>query len=854
MSMSSKNRFIFLLILLFAFPLKSWAALAPEIVVIPDGNNFDLFVQLVDKPVDESVPKNEQVFEPYIPIVGIEFGLPLSTGDYQLDTATLEKGVAASGLTMNSHSGYSSSCSGCTADQLRVLFSPDSAAVEAGTVLKVSGVKTSATSVSASFANYEVILVDESGLSHYFRNYQFSAEGFWGADYDNDGIANENDLDDDNDGMNDVLETTYLLNSLDATDAGVSDLDNDGLTFTQELALGTEQLIPDTDYDSYIDSQDACPNDPLGHIDTDDDSVCNYADTDDDNDGLSDEYEALYSVLHVSDSLCELDSLVGNDPTSDYDDDTLSLGEEFLLNTDPCHDQRGGAFQLFSDNFNNGYVDWDYWSVRDYGTYYGDSSWGVVDGKLRQFNETAKPNIDAEDISYEATYLYYRYDYNQWTQWTDYHFSFVMNTADSETLGKSGALGAMFRYSDNDNYYRFSWVRGEDKLRLDKKVNGTFVELAVADASGYSSDVDYKVDIKVNGDHLEVYIDDAYTFYVKDDQSPSPTNGTVAMYTWKNSGAKFDSVVGWSIAGVDAVPVVKNISTTLPALEVGETADLFIDALDVEGQALTYTWHVDGLYGSLSSTSIPNPVFTPTEGLLVTYDFEVTVDVTDGTSTVRRTLPMTVAPETIPLVISAGDDFVVNEQTLVTLASTQAAGRSIVSWDWERVSGSPVEITKIDPFSATFTAPTLIESEELVFRFVAVDTVGVQATDEVSVVVMPVNAVPTANAGSNITVDEKTQFTLTGTASDSDSDGSGTSYQWTQLDSDPETVILVNATSATPTLTAPTVYSVTTLNFDLVVTDNEGGVSLADRVVVTVNPVNEALPVAVITLSGGGGC
>ena len=174
---------------------------------------------------------------------------------------------------------------------------------------------------------------------------------------------------------------------------------------------------------------------------------------------------------------------------------------------------------------------------------------------------------------------------------------------------------------------------------------------------------------------------------------------------------------------------------------------------------------------------------------------------------------------------NAGPDQTVNEGDLVTLdgtGSTDSDG-TIASYAWT----APAGITLSDASSATptFTAPT--GSATLTFSLTVTDNDGaVSAPDEVVVTVVG-NLAPTANAGPDQTVNEGDLVTLDGTGS-TDSDGTIASYAWTA----PAGITLSDASSATPTFTAPTGSA--TLTFSLTVTDNDGAVSAPDEVVVTV--------------------
>ena len=101
-------------------------------------------------------------------------------------------------------------------------------------------------------------------------------------------------------------------------------------------------------------------------------------------------------------------------------------------------------------------------------------------------------------------------------------------------------------------------------------------------------------------------------------------------------------------------------------------------------------------------------------------------------------------------------------------------------------------------------------------------------------VVKPPNQKPTADAGSDQTVNEGDSVSLDGSGS-SDPDGTIDSYSWTQTAG--TAVTLSGADSATPSFTAPDVGADgDTLTFELTVTDNDGATA-TDTVNVAVNNV-----------------
>jgi len=93
---------------------------------------------------------------------------------------------------------------------------------------------------------------------------------------------------------------------------------------------------------------------------------------------------------------------------------------------------------------------------------------------------------------------------------------------------------------------------------------------------------------------------------------------------------------------------------------------------------------------------------------------------------------------------------------------------------------------------------------------------------------LPVNTLPTADAGPNRTVVPGATVQLNGTAS-SDAEGPIASFSWSQVGT--STVTLTGANTATPSFTAPA--NPATLTFQLTVTDNSGATD-TDNVVITV--------------------
>ena len=139
-----------------------------------------------------------------------------------------------------------------------------------------------------------------------------------GIDTDGDGIPNDVDTDDDNDGVLDVNDAFPL----DPTES--VDTDNDGIGNNADT---------DDDNDGVLDVNDAFPLDPTESVDTDNDGIGNNADTDDDNDGVLDVNDAF--PLDPTES-SDLDGDgIGDNSDPDRDGDGFDNDIETQVGTDP---------------------------------------------------------------------------------------------------------------------------------------------------------------------------------------------------------------------------------------------------------------------------------------------------------------------------------------------------------------------------------------------------------------------------------------------------------------------------------------------------------------------------------------
>jgi len=180
---------------------------------------------------------------------------------------------------------------------------------------------------------------------------------------------------------------------------------------------------------------------------------------------------------------------------------------------------------LLSEDFEDG--DYNGWSLVDQGTI-GSMAWSAATGVMVQSsNVHSLPT--GNELPKLGTYAYWQAG----TGWTDYTTAVTFKSDDNDTIG------VMFRYQDENNYYRFSWDRQRSSRRLVKCVAGQFTLLA-EDSVPYVIGQNYQLKIVADGNTLQVSIDGSSIFSVNDS---SLFSGTIALYNWGNIGSYFDDIV-----------------------------------------------------------------------------------------------------------------------------------------------------------------------------------------------------------------------------------------------------------------------------------------------------------------------
>ena len=139
---------------------------------------------------------------------------------------------------------------------------------------------------------------------------------------------------------------------------------------------------------------------------------------------------------------------------------------------------------------------------------------------------------------------------------------------------------------------------------------------------------------------------------------------------------------------INTPPVISSVTANPSTINDNQTSQLQVNANDPDSgpAALSYNWIVQAGQGSLSSTSIPNPVYTPPD-VTETQSFTLTVQVSDDKDTVSDTVTVTVDDSSIPPVISsvtAVPSNITDNQTsqLQVNANDPDSGPAALSYNW----------------------------------------------------------------------------------------------------------------------------------------------------------------------------
>lgn len=194
----------------------------------------------------------------------------------------------------------------------------------------------------------------------------------------------------------------------------------------------------------------------------------------------------------------------------------LTIGKE-ITNSEDCI--------LFKDDFERKEIGTNWIIVDDAPS----SDWKIQDGKLVQNSNVYR--ADSEYDYFQGTHIVTKESFS------DFIFSFDLTSTDDD------GIGAVFRYQDKNNYYRFIMVKDPQNKgpfrRIDKIVNGKpFQVLAIDKNNAYEVGKKYRITIEAVGNQIKVFIDDKEILSAQDDTFKT---GKLGFMTYANTGY-FDNV------------------------------------------------------------------------------------------------------------------------------------------------------------------------------------------------------------------------------------------------------------------------------------------------------------------------
>jgi hypothetical protein len=169
------------------------------------------------------------------------------------------------------------------------------------------------------------------------------------------------------------------------------------------------------------------------------------------------------------------------------------------------------------------------WTFVDEGNQQAPSQWGVVDGALHQTSGVFGGSTDPSVPDKPGTVALVGD-----LDWTDYRLTVSLASDDP-----TGAIGAVVRYANADNYYRFSMDHEGNYRRLIKKTGGV-LSVLWQDAGPFLVGHEYVLALQCDGNLLTGYLDGTQLFQVVDDGINA---GRIGLYCWANAGARFGDVL-----------------------------------------------------------------------------------------------------------------------------------------------------------------------------------------------------------------------------------------------------------------------------------------------------------------------
>ncbi len=182
----------------------------------------------------------------------------------------------------------------------------------------------------------------------------------------------------------------------------------------------------------------------------------------------------------------------------------------------------------------------DTWQIHDTANPIGGSSkWLFKDGVIHQRSNIY--NGDSRDRNYQTERYGSLLSYSKGKAFRDGTLSLDISSSDDD------GVGVAFRFEDDQHHYLWTMDKQRNFHVIALK-NGEEYEVLGYKKSGYDKNRWYQVRIEMQGNRFSVFVDDQLDFEIEDGTF---AEGTVALYTWGSTGAKYRNIQ-WNSKALDA--------------------------------------------------------------------------------------------------------------------------------------------------------------------------------------------------------------------------------------------------------------------------------------------------------------
>ena len=183
--------------------------------------------------------------------------------------------------------------------------------------------------------------------------------------------------------------------------------------------------------------------------------------------------------------------------------------------------------------------------------------WSVNNSSIHQ---TANIYSSGNAYEYKGTYALLKDSIDN-ERWINYIADMDIRSTDNDFIG------VMFRYIDENNYYRFNWNAQSSKRQLIKVKDGA-ASLLAEDLVAYELDKTYALKIDADGASIEVYIDNINVLSANDN---SFSHGAMALYCSGNTGCHYENIAVKDVTTDALLSTPKNMNA-LQVIDEGITS------------------------------------------------------------------------------------------------------------------------------------------------------------------------------------------------------------------------------------------------------------------------------------------